>query len=324
MPALGTSYEGGHGRFVEAILPHVDFVEVTPDTIADYGEGRPKIPEPTLDQLAEIANEVPIVVHGVGLSIGSADGWNEHYIGLLDQIFSRVDVRWHSEHLAFTQVEGRAFGTMLAMPRCQQAVEIVSARVEKLRARYRREFLLEHVVSYLPDPLAEMDDATFLNRLIDASGCGLLLDVYNLQCDSANRALDIPIFLQRLDLSAVREIHVACGVEQGGFLMDIHSRRTMPSTRALLTSVLQRSPNVELVTFEILKEAVPVLGYDAWAAELSLLRAEVADRGSANVPKRDEQAAAWPRASAGRSRLASRGQSLPGSDASQGDCSLVA
>ena len=85
------------------------------------------------------------------------------------------------------------------------------------------------------------------------------------------RRTDVGRFLDELQFEAVREIHVANGVERDGVLLDIHSRALRDDTRALLAQVRPRATNAEAVIFELVPEAVPVLGHEAIAAELERL-----------------------------------------------------
>lgn len=268
---IGTSFEAADAAFVERVLPLVDYVELIPDTLA-VREGRQTlIPVRTLRQLEDMAEQATLIVHGVGLSIGSADGWNEDYFRLLDQILDTVPIAWHSEHLAFTHVDGHFTGTMLALPRNQEALDLVAERTRRLMARYPLPFLLENTVNLLPDPPGEFSEAAFLNRLATDSGCGLLLDLYNLECQAHNQGRAAADFLAELDLSRVRELHLAGGTEHRGLMLDIHSRLTSDSTRRLLPGLLARAPAVEAVIYEVMPEALPVLGHQAWADEVGRL-----------------------------------------------------
>ena len=269
---IGSSYEAADPAFVDEILPRVDFVEVIPDTLAVRQGGRARIPAATLRELATIARHARVIVHGVGLSIGSADAWNEDYFALLDQVLEAVPVAWHSEHLAFSRVDGQFIGTMLALPRTQQTLDLVCERVRRLRERYPLPFLLENTVNLLPDPPAAMSEAGFLNRLTRDSGCELLLDLYNLECNAHNQGWSMTDAVAELDLDRVREIHLACGIEHEGLMLDIHSRRTRASTRAWLTEVLEQTPRLEAVIYELMPEAVPTLGHAAWADEITELK----------------------------------------------------
>jgi len=228
-----------------------------------------------LEALVDASADVEFVVHGVGLSIGSAETWNEDYLRLLDELLEHVSIRWHSEHLGCTTVDGENLGTMLALPRTSEVLELVAQRVERLAQRFRVPFLLEHVAAILPDADAQFSPAGFLNQLAGSAPVGLLLDARNLECDRINHGLDIATFLAELDCSTVRELHLAGGVEYRGFALDIHSRSTLPETRRLAAEIIGRSPNLSLVTYEYLREAVPVLGHEAICGELELIRKEL-------------------------------------------------
>ncbi|HUP60280.1 MAG TPA: DUF692 family protein [Thermoanaerobaculia bacterium] len=290
MIRVGVNYEGRDPRFVETVLPLAEIVEVTPDAIATLRDGVPFIPDDAIRELAAIGRNTPITLHGVGLSIASADAMNAAYLALTDTLMQSVDVAWHSEHLGYVMVDGEHLGTMLVPPRTEEALELVCARVEAIRARYAKPFLLEHVVNLFPDPGGDYTAAGFLNEIVRRTGCGLLLDIYNLECDAHNGICSTEAFLGELDLDAVREIHVACGIVDRGVRVDVHSRVTRDETLALLQNVLAMAPNVEAVIFEILGPAVPSVGVDAIAAELQRVRAAVHGARRADVssaPKAD-------------------------------------
>jgi uncharacterized protein (UPF0276 family) len=220
-----------------------------------------------------IATSATLIVHGVGLSIGSYDGWCEHYLQTLDRLFEQVEIAWHSEHLAYNMVEGEFLGTMLTLPRTTQVLDLVCERILALQQRYGVPFLLEHAINLLPECDSEYSQAGFLNALTARTGCGLILDAYNLECDAHNQGLDIGAFLAELRLEHVREIHLANGVNLRGFQLDVHSRTTRESTITLAEEVVARARGaVQVVTYELLREAVPALGHNAIVQELERLR----------------------------------------------------
>ncbi|HEX6293461.1 MAG TPA: DUF692 family protein [Herpetosiphonaceae bacterium] len=271
-PGLAFTYEGNDPALLERVLPLVDYIEVTPDTIAEMRDDGVALHAPTIAELQNIGSDAKIIVHGVGLSIGSYDGYSRQYIRLLDEIMSKLDVAWHSEHLAYTMVDGQNLGTMLALPKTDEVLDMICQRVGELQARYTVPFLLENVVHVLPELPGDYSDAAFLNALVARTGCGLILDVYNLECDARNYGFDIPAFLAELNLAAVRELHVAGGIEHKGFQLDVHSRLPQPSTVALAQQVTRMAHgSVKAVTYEVLREAVPVLGHDAITDELARL-----------------------------------------------------
>jgi uncharacterized protein (UPF0276 family) len=270
--ALAVTYDGDDPRLLEKIAPLIDVIEVSPDAVAASDGSRRYVRPPVLDEYAALRGKKALIAHGVGLSIGSFDRWNDDYLHLLDELFARFDLAWHSEHLAYTTVAGENTGTMFAMPRSEDALDLICERVRRLQERYRVPFLLEHVIQLLPDAPAEYTPAGFLNAVTSRTGCGLIVDAYNLECDVHNHGLNLAAFLDELDCSAIRELHLAGGVEHDGFYLDVHSGAVRDSTLALGLEVIRRAPALAVVTYEFLKEAVPVLGHDAICAELTRIR----------------------------------------------------
>ena len=272
--AIGVTYEGRDPRLLECLLPFADCIEVTLETIAEVHDDKVSLSPEVMQELKNIGRAAQIVVHGVGLSIGSHEGWSPTYFRLLDEFLEQVDVAWHSEHLAYTKVDGEHLGIMLAMPKTEQVLDMICERVSRIQDRYPMPFLLENVVHVVPDAPADYSNAAFLNAMTERTGCGLILDVYNLECDAHNHGFDIAAFLRELDKSPIRELHVVRGVEDNGFLLDVHSKLTHPSTIRMAQDVVAECRGTaELVTYEFMPEAVPGLGYDAIADELERLRA---------------------------------------------------
>jgi uncharacterized protein len=271
-PALAVTYEGDDPELLARIAPLVDAIEIAPDAIAGSDGTRSFLRDSVLREYESVRENMTFVAHGVGLSLGSFDKWNEDYLRLLDGLFDRFKLRWHSEHLAYTTVAGENTGTMLGLPRTDEALDLVCARVDKLQRRYPTPFLLEHVIQLLPDAPSTYTPARFLNTITSRTGCGLIIDAYNLECDAHNCELDLEEFLDELNPGPIRELHLAGGVEENGVYLDIHSGSVKDSTLKLGLKIIQRAPNLAIVTYEFLKEAVPLIGHDAICAELERLR----------------------------------------------------
>jgi uncharacterized protein (UPF0276 family) len=274
-PALAATWECAGPALLERIAPLVDYLEIPPDSIAAAGGTGTHLRPEALSEIAAVSPPLKLTVHGIGLSIASFDGWNEPYLRLLDEFFERFTPEWHSEHLGYTTVNGENLGTMLAPERSEEMLDLICERVTRLQARYRAPFLLEHIVNILPDAPAQYTPAGFLNTICARTGCGLILDARNLECDAANFQFDVAGFLNELDLTRVRELHLAGGTEHEGFQLDIHSRPTADSTLALALDIAARAPNLQVVTYEFLREAIPSLTHDGICNELARVRKAV-------------------------------------------------
>lgn len=269
---LGSTYEFKHPSLLEKIFPYIEYIEITPDTISHNDGKNIFISDETIDEIKEISNYKKIVVHGVGLSIGSYDGYSKDYIKLLDRIYEEIDFEWHSEHLGYTKVNGENIGTMLSLPRTEETLDMICERVTEIKNRYKKDFLLENIIRIVPDYESKYSEAEFMNLISENTGCGFILDAYNLECDQFNHGFDIDGYINELDISKVREIHIANGIIENGFRMDAHCETVMDSTIELTKKILDfPGCNVSMVNYELLDEAIPVLGEEIIADEYKRL-----------------------------------------------------
>ncbi|MEO1259757.1 MAG: DUF692 family multinuclear iron-containing protein [Bacteroidota bacterium] len=285
-PSLCTTYDAHDPDLLAGIMPLVEFLEITPDSIAISKNGKTKLHPMILEDLKEAASELKLLAHGVGLSIASFEGYSEAYIDLLGQLQQEVELYWHSEHLGYTTVDHENLNTMLAVPRSRDMLDLLIKRICEIQGRFGIPFLLENIVHLLPDYHPEYSDAEFLNILSQETGCGLILDLYNLECDAFNYGFDVSGFLKELNMNAVREIHLAGGVQHKGFQLDIHSGIVARSTLDLTHTVLNRENNIEVITYEILPQAVNTYGHQMVIDELGRLSDEfnIKKNGNSNIP----------------------------------------
>jgi uncharacterized protein (UPF0276 family) len=282
MVKLGLSYLPSYPEDVEDLLYLVDFIEMSPDTLCREIE-TPQGPKfhyvpSLLERAMGVVKATPVVVHGVELSIGTYGGWNHAYIEILDQFWNNRKFMWHSEHLAFqTAFCGGTLlnaGVQLPLPHTDESVDVVAPRARALKERYGVPFLLENATFYLPDmPSADgWDEVVFLNRILETSGCDLLLDLFNLYCNSRNFGFDPISYLSRLRLDRVVEIHVAGGETHQEFLLDSHSGEIPEEVLALLDWVIPKAPRLLGVVYEIIEQAYPSLGRDFVTSELNRVK----------------------------------------------------
>ena len=115
----------------------VSFVEITPETLCrQRAKGSTTQIEIIPDRIATAQDTcagLPVVVHGVELSIGSAHGLNDAYLQMLDSFQKEWPFVWHSEHLGFQTIAADndstlEIGVPLPMPATVEAVELVAGR----------------------------------------------------------------------------------------------------------------------------------------------------------------------------------------------------
>lgn len=258
----------------------VDFVEVTPETLCrERRGGRLELLPNRLKRAQDVCGAVPIVVHGVELSIGSAHGCNSTYLEMLDRFQNLWPFQWHSEHLGFQTIGEDAHtlntGVPLPMPATVEAAQLVAGRSAAIKQRYGVPFLLENAAHYLPELPSDPeigDDVGLMNAICEHGGCLQLLDLHNIWCNAVNHHLDPYAMIDRMRLDRVGEIHVAGGSWQEGFWMDAHDSGVPEPVWELLEYTLPRTPQVGGVVFEVLEVHVPRLGTDLIVNELGRAR----------------------------------------------------
>ena len=228
-----------------------------------------------LNTALEVTADLPAVVHGVELSIGSACGWNMSYLNILDEFAQIRPFAWHSEHSGFLRVfdgcgQRIETGVPLPLPFTAEAAELVIARARVLLGRHPVPFLLENAVHYLPQlPTNEgWSEVRFLNEVAEQSRCGLLLDLFNLYCNSRHHGSSVTDAIDRLALDRVVEIHIAGGATHESFLLDSHSAPVPGPVWDLLEDVLPKTPHLRGIVFEVLDEALPKVGEETIYNEL--------------------------------------------------------
>jgi uncharacterized protein len=277
---IGLLYQEQLRPFIESHRARFDFLEVIPDTLwTDLGlHNSPRYLEiPSgVSFLRQFSAEVPMTVHSIGLSIGSAHHFDREHISQIASWYEWLKFPWHSDHLAFILAEHGMgeinVGVTLPLPYDQASIDLLAPRVAEVRSRIPVPFLLENNVYFFEYPHQDFDEATFLNHLCKTSGCHLLLDLHNLYTNSRNHGADPYALLEKLDLEQVLEIHIAGGMEYDGFYQDAHSDTSPPAVWDLLEWVLPHCPNLGGVVFELLGSWYGDVGEDGITDQLSRMR----------------------------------------------------
>lgn len=267
MLGVGALFNPSMYRFVERALDCVDYLAFIPDRVwIDHGVGSPDrfdmLPQAAalLDQVSRVR---PVVLHAIGLSICSADFFDEGYARNLMDWAERLKSPWISDHLSFTRIgTGHEVNAAipLPVPYDSEVLELLTPRVRFFTEQQRRPFLLENNVYYFSYPNQEFSEEEFLNQLCRRSGCGVLLDLHNLYTNALNHHFSAQAYLDHLDLAQVTEIHIAGGVPMMGFHTDSHTGPVLEGVWELLERTLPRATSLRGVTFEFHESSFGRLG----------------------------------------------------------------
>ena len=209
----------------------VDFLEVISENFMIDG-GRPR------QILRDIRARYPVALHGVSMSIGSADGLDGAYLARLRALVDEIEPLFVSDHLSWTRIEGFSSHDLLPLPYTIEALDIVCANIDRAQDALGRAMLIENPSSYIDFAPADMTEWEFLDAICARTGCGLLLDVNNVFVSASNHGFDPIAYLDGVPHRHVRQIHLAGHSQGEKLLIDTHDRPVPPSVWGLYAYVL--------------------------------------------------------------------------------------
>lgn len=215
----------------DATVP-VDFVEVISENFMVDG-GRP------LDVLRRVRERHPVALHGVSMSIGSADGIDTDYLRRLRQLVDAIDPLFVSDHLSWSRIEGFNSHDLLPLPYTEEALDIVSTNVLRAQDALGRAMLIENPSSYVAFA-GDMTEWAFLEALCARTDCELLLDVNNIFVSASNHEFDAIAYLDGIPADRVHQIHLAGHSQGHELLIDTHDKTVPASVWTLYAAALQR------------------------------------------------------------------------------------
>lgn len=238
-PLVGIGFRIPITRWTLSNLHRFDVLEITVDHYIKGGEY-------ARSAIRHLVDRIPLVLHGVGLSIGTDTPLDERYLDGVAEAVEDLKVPSYSEHLAWTKVPGIDIANLLPVPRTRAVADMLIPKIERVQARLPVPFSLENISYVFDFPNGEMNDAEFFNLLFRETGVGMLLDVENLFVNSRNHGIDPHAFLDQLPAGVVTGIHAAGGplirrpYLDAPFHADNHSHPVPPQALELLRRALDR------------------------------------------------------------------------------------
>ena len=234
---FGAGLRADHYEAVLAGSKGVDWFEAITENYIDT-KGRP------LAVLESVRRDYPIALHGVALSIGSADPLDRRYLKALRDLVDRIEPALISDHLCWSSIDGRALFDLLPLPLTEECLVHVTERVQIVQDALGRRILLENPSTYLSWNASTIFEAEFLSELAERADCGLLLDVNNVHVSAVNLGFDSRAYLEAIPAHRVAQIHLAGFTDMGTHLFDAHSRAVSDEVWDLYRYALERIGSV--------------------------------------------------------------------------------
>ncbi len=187
--------------FASGTVP-VDWVEVHSETFFCQGGPRMRI-------LERVCEHYPVSLHGVGLSLGSAERPDNGHLEQLKKLIERVQPILVSEHVAWARVGATYMNDLLPMPLTQTALDHITTNIDIVQQVIGRQILMENPSTYLAFEEDEMPEYAFLASIVEKTSCKLLLDVNNIYVSALNHQCKAIDWLDNIDGAWIGEYHLA-------------------------------------------------------------------------------------------------------------------
>ena len=250
LPATtGVGYKASH--FADILEDHgtVRWFEIHAENYMGHG-GRP------IAQLRRLAEQFPISVHGVGLSIGGEGRLDPDHLARLKHLCGWVKPASFSEHLAWSTHDTAFYNDLLPLPYTESTLTRVADHIDEAQEVLGQRLLLENPSSYLTFDESTFAEVDFLRELAKRTGCGLLLDVNNVFISASNLQTSPQAYIDAFSLDLVGEIHLGGHDEEvndhgAPLLIDSHAREVADPVWALYAhTIAQAGPRPTLIEWD--------------------------------------------------------------------------
>ncbi len=240
----GVGLRAQHYRSLLELQPKVGWLEFHPENY--FGDGG--APLYFLERLREL---YPLSMHGVGLSLGSADPLSKKHLEKLKNLIIRFEPDLISEHLSWGSINGIYLNDLLPLPYTEETLDHFCAHVSQTQDYLQRRILIENPSSYLGYSHSTIPEEEFLVAIAKRTGCGLLLDINNVYVSSVNHGIIATEYLDKIPADRVGEIHLAGhsknAVGNQSILIDDHGSQVCDEVWKLFEYYCQTNNNTPVL-----------------------------------------------------------------------------
>jgi uncharacterized protein (UPF0276 family) len=191
-------------------------------------------------RLRAFTERFPFVCHGLSLSLGGWKPLDTELLGNIRAFMHEHNVPLYTEHLSWCSDHGQLYD-LLPIPFTADAIQHTVARIRQAQDVLGQRIGIENASFYLQAPINEMDEATFINAVLEEADCLLHLDVNNVYVNSVNHAYDPREFLLKLPQERVVYLHMAGHYQQApDLLIDTHGEAIIDPVWELLDFTYQQ------------------------------------------------------------------------------------
>jgi uncharacterized protein len=237
----GVGLRAAHYASWEASPREVAWTEcITENYLGESGPvgGRPR------QVLEYVRSHIPLVLHGVSMSIGGLDPLDRTYLRALKELADAIEPEWVSDHLCWGAIDGHHLHDLLPIPFTEEALDHITPRVLTVQDLLARPLVLENPSTYVAFDASVMPEWEFLAELARRTGARVLLDVNNVFVSAKNHGFSADDYLAGIPVDAVAQFHLAGHTDAGTHLLDTHDGPVCDAVWALYEKAIQRFGDV--------------------------------------------------------------------------------
>jgi uncharacterized protein len=197
---VGIGLRKPHYRALSENNPDIQFLEVHSENYFGFG--------PEVDLLQAIGKQYPISLHGVGLSLGSAEGIQSAHLESLKRLVDLINPLFVSDHASWSLTGNAHLNDLLPLPYNEESLKVICDNVAQTQDFLGRQILLENPSTYMAFK-DDMPEYEFMLQVAEKTKCKILLDVNNIYVNSKNYNFDPYNYIKQFTANIIGEIHLA-------------------------------------------------------------------------------------------------------------------
>jgi uncharacterized protein (UPF0276 family) len=128
----------------------------------------------------------------------------------------------------------------LPIPYTFEAVKTTAARIREVQDFLEIPIAVENVSSYAEFHESQMTEWEFLNEVVEAADCGILLDVNNIYVSSQNHTFNPFDYVNSVPAERVAQIHIAGHSKFEKYILDTHDHPVLDPVWDLYQRTIER------------------------------------------------------------------------------------
>lgn len=233
MLGYGLGLRSVHYDYVLNNRPKVDWFELITENYLAPG-GRPRA------IMRQIRENYPVVLHGLSFNIGTDEPLDEGYLKQLKALINEVQPEWVSDHLCWTGLDGYTSHDLLPISYTLESLAHCINKVNRIQDYLQTKIVLENPSIYIGFRSSTMSEPEFINALVKATDCQILLDVNNVYVSGFNQGFDSYAYIDAIALGSVKQFHLAGHTNNTDHIIDTHDHPVCDDVWALYEHACKR------------------------------------------------------------------------------------